>query len=293
MMRRIIAGVLDVAYVESGEADGWPVVLLHGFPYDVRSYAEVGPALAQQGAFVVVPHLRGYGPTRFRSTATMRSGQQAAMGADLIALLDAFGLDRVVLGGYDWGGRAACIAAALQPERVRGLVTCNGYLIQDIAGSVRPSAPEAEYLHWYQYYFHSERGRAGLAANRVELARLLWCLWSPTWSFSTEEFDHAAASFENPDFVDVVVHSYRHRFGLVDGDPAYEDLERRLAEQPPIRVPTINLDGAVDGVLPARTEQDGGHFPNGYSYRLLPDVGHNPPQEAPVAFTEAVLAVSG
>jgi pimeloyl-ACP methyl ester carboxylesterase len=222
----------------------------------------------------------------------MRSGQQAALAADLIALLDALRVDRVVLGGYDWGGRAACIVAALQPERIRGLVTCNGYLIQDIAGSARPAAPEAEYLHWYQYYLHSERGRAGLAAHRVELAWLLWRLWSPTWSFSTDEFESTARSFDNPDFVDVVVHSYRHRFGLADGDPGLDEIERQLAAQPDITVPTVNIDGAVDGVLAERTEQDAAHFTGGYSYRLLPGVGHNPPQEAPEEFTAAVLDVA-
>lgn len=292
------AGVLQVAYEAYGPRDGWPVVLLHGFPYDVRSYARVAPTLARHGAFVVVPYLRGFGPTRFRSSSVLRSGEQAALAADLLALLDALALDDgasrgVVLGGYDWGGRAACAVAALHPERVRGLVTCNGYLIQDIAGADRPAAPEAELLHWYQYYLHGERGRAGLREDREAFCRLLWRLWSPSWPDREAEFGRSAASLANPDFVDIVVHSYRHRFGLVAGDPAYADLEQRLAQQPDVLVPTVNLDGADDGVLAERTEAHGEHFPGGYSYRLLPGVGHNPPQEDPSTFVAAVLSAAG
>jgi pimeloyl-ACP methyl ester carboxylesterase len=265
-------------------------VLLHGFPYDVHAYAEVAPRLAAAGARVIVPYLRGYGPTRFLSPATPRSGQQAALGTDLLALLDALGIGAAVLAGYDWGGRAACIAAALWPARVRGLVTGNGYNIQDIARSGEPAAPEAELRYWYQYYFHGERGRAGFARHRVEFCRLLWRLWSPSWRFDEAAFARSAAAFDNPEFVEVVIHSYRHRYALVPGDPALEEMERELAAQPPIAVPTISLDGADDGVTPARDVAAGGdRFTGRFDHRVLPGAGHNLPQEAPAAFADAVL----
>src|ERR1700712_1248052 len=224
------AGVLDVELVRSGDPDGWPVILLHGFPYDVHSFDRVVELLAAEGADVVVPYLRGYGGTRFVDPATMRAGQQAAMGHDLLELIEALGLERPIVAGYDWGGRGACIVAALWPERVSGLVTGNGYMLQDIAGSTTPSPPELERMHWYQYFFHTERGRAGLEQYRAELTRLLWEEWSPTWDFTDEEFEETRPAFDNPDFVDVCVHSYRHRFGLADGDPAYAETEGRIAE---------------------------------------------------------------
>ncbi len=292
MLRQIEAGVLRVAYRESGPPDGWPVVLLHGFPYDAHAFDAVAPRLAARGARVIVPWLRGYGPTRFLSLDTPRSGQQAALGADLLALLDALEIPRAVLAGYDWGGRAACIVAALWPERVRGLVTGNGYNIQDIARAGEPAAPEAEHRLWYQYYLHGARGAAGLAADRAAFCRLLWRLWSPEWRFDDATFAQSAASFENPDFVAVVVQSYRHRFGLAAGDPALEEIEHRLAARPPIGVPTISLDGEADGVI----RPDAGaarHFTGAFERRLLPHIGHNLPQEAPAAFAEAVLAVAG
>jgi pimeloyl-ACP methyl ester carboxylesterase len=205
------AGVLDVAYEEAGRAQGTPVVLLHGFPYDVHAYDEVAPLLAARGCRVIVPYLRGYGPTRFLSPGTPRSGQQAALGHDLQALLDALSIPSAVLGGYDWGGRAACVVAALWPERARGLVSCGGYNIQDIAASATPRPPDEEHRYWYQYYFHGERGRAGLTKYRRELCKLLWQLWSPSWKFDDATFERTAASFDNPDFVDVVIQSYRHR----------------------------------------------------------------------------------
>ncbi len=291
-MQSINAGDLDVAYLELGPGDGPPVMLLHGFPYDVHAYDEVGALLAAQGCRVFIPYLRGYGPTRFLSPQTPRSGQQAALAHDLLALLDALHLDRAVLAGHDWGGRAACIVAALWPQRVTGLVTVGGYNIQDIPGSIRPGSPENEYRYWYQYYFHGERGRAGLTENRRQLCRLLWRLWSPTWDFDDDEFARTAASFDNPDFVEVVIHSYRHRYGLVDGDPKVEETERRLAQLPKISVPTIAFDGLDDGVLP--TEGSAGHrpmFTGQYELRALPGVGHNLPQEAPREFAEAVLAL--
>ena len=281
-----------VAYEESGAAQGWPVVLLHGFPYDVHAYDAVAPRLAAAGARVIVPYLRGYGPTRFRDARTPRSGEQAALGADLRALLDALGIARAVLAGYDWGGRAACVVAALWPGRCAGLVTANGYNIQDIAKSAAPAAPEAEHRNWYQFYFHTERGRAGLARNRGDLARLLWRLWSPEWRFDDATFARTAATFDNPDFLDVVIHSYRHRYALAAGDPACADIERALAAQPPIAVPTISLDGGADGVTPARdAAAHARHFTGPFRHDVLPGIGHNIPQEAPEDFAAAVLAV--
>ncbi|MGG5808617.1 alpha/beta fold hydrolase [Falsiroseomonas sp. CW058] len=292
-LREVEAGVLRVAFAEYGPPDGWPAVLLHGFPYDIHAYAEVAPRLAAAGARVVVPHLRGFGPTRFLSGMTPRSGQQAVLAQDLLALLDALGIAGAVLGGYDWGGRAACICAALWPGRVRGLVTVNGWNIQDIARSAEPQAPEREWRHWYQYYLHGERGHAGLARNRREFCRLLWRLWSPTWAFDEATFARSAAAFDNPDFVEVVVHSYRHRYALVAGDPAAEVVERELARLPAIGVPTIHLDGADDGVSPPAGAADRGRFGGPYEYRLVPGAGHNLPQEAPESFARAMLDVAG
>jgi len=252
----------------------------------------VTPLLVSARCRVIVPYLRGYGQTRFRTPQTLRSGQQAVLAHDLMALMDALTIPRAVVAGYDWGGRAACIAAALWPQRVRGLVSGTGYNIQDIAGSSRPAAPESEFRYWYQYYFHGERGRAGLELNRHELCKLLWKLWSPNWRFDEATYDGTAASFENPDFVSVVIHSYRHRFGLVPGDPNVEDTERRLAGQPTISVPTIALYGEGDGVMPSGgPAHDARHFTGSYERRDIPLVGHNLPQEAPREFAEAVLAV--
>ena len=293
MLKQVNAGVLRVAYEESGAADGKPVVLLHGFPYDIHAYAEVAPRLVSAGCRVFVPYLRGYGPTRFLSGQTLRSGQQAALGHDLLAFMDTLGIRSAVLAGYDWGGRAACIVAALWPERARGLVTGNGYNIQDIPASMTPQAPDREARLWYQYYFHSERGRAGLEQHRRELCRLLWSLWSPTWHFDDATYERSAAAFDNPDFVPVVIHSYRHRFGLVKGDPALEDTERRLAGQPAITVPAIVLHGYDNGVNPVRgSEQHDRHFRAAYQRRVIPSAGHNLPQEVPREFAEAVLSVA-
>jgi pimeloyl-ACP methyl ester carboxylesterase len=285
---------LEIAYETSGPMSGLPVVLLHGFPYDPRAYDQVVPTLASAGCRVLVPYLRGFGPTRFVSAATPRSGQQAALGKDLVDFLDVLSLEPVVLVGYDWGGRAACIVAALWPGRVRALVTVGGYNIQDIAGSVRPAAPEQEHRLWYQYYFHSERGRAGLAANRFELCRLLWRLWSPTWSFSDATYARSAVSFDNPDFVEVVIQSYRHRFGYAPGDPALGAIEAKLAAQPVIPVPTINLAGADDGVSPlVQSDSAAVHFTGPYTRRVVAGAGHNLPQEKPGGIVDAVLELLG
>ena len=289
-LRHIQAGVLDVALYETGPADGSPVFLMHGFPYDIHAYVEVAPLLAARGCRVIVPYLRGFGPTRFLSDATPRSGEQAALGADLLALMDALAIPRAVLAGYDWGGRAACVVAALWPERCAGLVSLNSYNIQNIAMAMTPDTPKNEYSLWYQYYFHNERGRAGLAADRRGICGLLWKLWSPTWPFDDATFERSAAAFDNPDFVDVVIQSYRHRFGLVAGDPALLDIERRLAAQPAITVPSITFDGTSDGVRPpAPAAQHAHHFTGPRSHRIVPDVGHNMPQEVPQVFAEAVF----
>jgi pimeloyl-ACP methyl ester carboxylesterase len=290
--KRVRTGTLEIAYEESGSADAVAVFLMHGFPYDVRAYDEVALRLAAAGCRVIVPYLRGYGPTRFLSDATLRSGQQAALGNDLRELMDALSIDRAVLAGYDWGGRAACIVAALWPQHVRGLVSANGYNIQDIAGSLMPALPEQEHRLWYQYYFHSERGRAGLAANRRELCKLLWRLWSPNWRFDDATFERTAVSFDNSDFVDVVIHSYRHRFGYVAGDPDLEPIEQRLAEKPSITVPTIVLHGDGSGLsAPESSRRQAPLFSGPYQHRVIPVAGHNLPQEVPEAFADAVLGL--
>ena len=289
-LQRIAAGVLNVAYFEAGPADGPPVVLMHGFPYDIHAYAEVTPSLAAQGCRVIVPYLRGFGPTRFLDLATPRSGEQAALGSDLLALMDALALPRAVLAGYDWGGRAACVVAALWPKRCVGLLSFNSYNIQDIAKAMLPDLAENEHRLWYQYYFHSERGRAGLTNDRRAVCRLLWRLWSPTWAFDDATFERSAKAFDNPDFVEVVIQSYRHRFGLVAGDPALADIERRLSQQPLITVPTISFDGGDDGVRPpADAAQHASRFTGSRSHRLVAGVGHNMPQERPRVFVDAVM----
>jgi pimeloyl-ACP methyl ester carboxylesterase len=286
----IRAGVLEVAVERHGEPDGWPAVLLHGFPYDPRCYDDVAPALVAAGAHVVVPYLRGYGPTRFLDPGTPRSGQQAALAADLRALIAALGLAAPVVAGFDWGGRAACLAAMLWPQEVRALVTVSGYHVQNIAAAAFPVPPEFERRLWYQYYLHGERGRAGLDAHRREFTRLLWREWSPGWRFTDDEFNSTAASFDNPDFVDVVVHSYRHRYGLVPGDPAYQDLEGRIGPQPPITVPTVVIDPQRDSLVPEAPGRaaHAQHFPALLDVRSV-QAGHNVPQEAPAAFADAVL----
>jgi pimeloyl-ACP methyl ester carboxylesterase len=289
-LRQVDAGVLSIACYEAGPADGPAVMLMHGFPYDIHSYVDVAPQLAAQGCRVIVPYLRGYGPTRFRNSTTPRSGEQAAVGADMMALMDALRIRRAVFAGYDWGGRAACVGAALWPERCIGLVCVNSYLIQDIANAMAPLRPEREVALWYQYYFQLERGRAGLAANRREIARILWTDWSPNWPFDDACFERTAVAHDNPDYVDVVIHSYRHRFGLADGDPQYADIQRRLSALPAITVPTITLDGEGDGVAPATDgTASATKFTGRRVHRVVSRAGHNLPQEAPEAFVAAVM----
>jgi pimeloyl-ACP methyl ester carboxylesterase len=282
---------LDIAYEDSGPPTGAPVFLMHGWPYGPRVYDAVVPRLVAAGCRAIVPYLRGFGPTRFLAAETPRSGQQAALGDDLRQLMDALGIREAVLVGYDWGGRAACIVAAVWPARVRALVTGNGYNIHDIPSSGQPAAPEQELRQWYQYYFHLERGRAGLAANRRDIIRLLWRLWSPHWEFSEETFVQTATAWDNPDFVDVTIQSYRHRYGNAAGDPALEPIEQALAAQPPISVPTIVLYGEANGVTPPLSEKQRTKFPKLMEVRKIPRAGHNLPSEVPDAVADAVLAL--
>jgi pimeloyl-ACP methyl ester carboxylesterase len=284
------AGVLEVGLEQHGDPKGWRVVLLHGFPYDVRCYDQVEPPLAAAGAHVVVPYLRGYGPTRFIDPTTPRSGQQAALAADLRELISTLGLAAPIVAGFDWGGRAACVAAALWPQMVRALVSVSGYNVQNISAAPTPAPPEFERSLWYQYYLHSERGRAGLETYRREFTRLLWQEWSPHWSFTDDEFAATAISFDNSDFVDVVVHSYRHRYGLVAGDPAYQQLEDTITAQPPIPVPTVVIESQCDPLIPFALPRAAHEwrFPALLDVRSL-EAGHNVPQEASAAFADAIL----
>lgn len=289
-LRHVDAGVLNIACYDDGPADGPVAILLHGFPYDIHSYVDVAPILVRRGCRVVVPYLRGFGATRFRDAATLRSGEQAAIGADVVALMDALGIQRAVFAGHNWGGRAASVAAVLWPERCNGLVTVNSYLIQDLSRAMVPISPRYEVALWYEYYFQVERGRAGLAANRREIARILWKEWSPRWNFDDATFERSAAAHENPDYVDVVIHSYRHRFGQAAGDARYADLQRRLAPLPPVNVPAITLDGDADGVLPASDgSASAAKFESRRIHRVVRGAGHNLPQEAPEAFAAAVM----
>lgn len=290
LIQNIKTPTLTVAYEEHGPATGDPILLLHGFPYSPRGYDEIAPALAARGYRVIVPYLRGYGPTRFNSPDTLRSGQQAVLAQDLLDLMDALALPKAALCGYDWGGRAACIVAALWPERARCLVTGDGYNLQNIPGSTQPQAPETEHRLWYQYYFHTPRGVEGLTKNRRDLCELLWKLWSPTWAKGPERYPLSAPAFDNPDFVEVVIHSYRHRFMYAPGDPALAWMEEALTRQPSISVPTISLCGADDGVGPAEEiDEDIEHFSGFYERRVLAGVGHNIPEEAPEATLKALL----
>lgn len=292
-LKSIKAGVLNVGYHELGPSGGQPIILLHGFPYDIQSYVDVGPRLAAEGYRVIAPHLRGHGATTFLDAATPRSGEQAAIGRDLVDFLDALGIRKAIFAGYDWGGRAGCVAAALWPERCSGLVSVNGYLIQDIAKSNLPAPARVERGFWYQFYFQTERGRAGLDAHRRDIAEIMWHDNSPTWKFGKEVFERSAPSFDNPDYVDVVIHSYRHRLGGAPGYPEYTELEARLATQPVITVPTVTLDGDSDGVIPATDgKASADKFSDKRVHHVVTGVAHNLPQEAPEAFADAVMEVA-
>lgn len=289
-LKRIAAGDLDVAYAEAGPADGPPVLLLHGWPYDIHTYADVAPPLAEAGYRVIVPYLRGYGPTRFLSAETPRNAQPAALASDAVALLDALGIERTLVGGCDWGARTACILAAVWPERCKALVSVSGYLIGSQAASTAPLPPDAERQWWYQFYFATDRGRAGYAANTHAFARLIWELASPRWTFDDATFARSATALDNPDHVAITIHNYRWRLGLAEGEARYDDLERRLAAFPPIHVPTITLEGDANGAPHPAPESYTTRFQATYEHRLITGgVGHNLPQEAPTAFARAIL----
>jgi len=291
--RRVNAGELSVAYVDSGDPDAPPVVLLHGYPYDVHSYADVIPLLTRSGFRVLAPYLRGHGATRFLDPATPRSGQQAALGSDLLAFIDALDLRAPILAGYDWGARAACVVGALWPDRISGLVSVNGYLIQNIEAARTPIRADLEAGFWYFWYFSTERGRAGLDANRRDIADVIWKRNSPAWAYAPADLDRAAAAFDNPDYVDVVIHSYRHRLGLASGAAHLQHLEDRLAQQPAIPVPAITLDGLADGNFPPTDGSQHAHlFTGPREHRQIPQAGHNLPAEQPRAFVDAVTDVA-
>lgn len=284
------AGALRIAYLSDGDAGGWPVILSHGFPYDPHAFDQVTQILVGEGARVIRPFARGFGPTRFTSATEARNGQQAARGADLLALIDALDIEAPILGGFDWGGNASCVVAALWPERIAGLVSYAGYDIIDLSAQAEPSDPKMERALWYQHLFQTERGRAGLAENRAELCKILWRDWSPGWAFDDETFAQSASAFDNPDFVNVVIHCYRWMTGLETGDPALQPLEGRLAGRPKITVPAISLDGSEDPLKPGGTASHAPMFTGPYAHSTV-TAGHNLPQEAPSAFAEAVLAV--
>jgi len=291
-IRNIETPDLRIAYAEHGRPDGWPVILSHGFPYDVHAFDAVTPILADAGARVVLPYIRGFGATRFVSDAVMRSGQQAARGRDIVELANALELEHPILAGFDWGGNASCVVAALWPERIGGLVSYAGYDIIDISAQRHPSAPSLERVCWYQHLFQTERGRECLAKHRRELCRLLWEEWSPGWRFDDATFDRSAAAFDNPDFVDVVIHCYRHVFGLAAGEPTLQPLEDRLAQKPAISVPAVTLDGARDPLKSGGTADHAQMFKAAHEHRVI-DAGHNLPQEMPREFADAILRVRG
>jgi pimeloyl-ACP methyl ester carboxylesterase len=291
-LKQIDAGVLNVGYAEAGKSDGPAVVLLHGWPYDIHSFVDVAPRLSQAGYRVIVPYLRGYGTTRFLSSTTPRNGQQAVVAVDIIALMDALRIEQVILGGFDWGARTADIIAAIFPERCKGLVSVSGYLIGSQQAGQVPLPPQAELQWWYQYYFATERGRAGYDQYRRDFARLIWQLASPKWDFDEPTFGRSAASFDNPDHVSIVIHNYRWRLGLAEGEPQYDKLEQRLAQAPNITVPTMTLEGDANGAPHPEPSAYAGKFVGRYEHRLITGgVGHNLPQEAPGDFAQAIVDV--
>jgi len=291
-LKNIDAGVLNVGYAEAGPANGPAVILLHGWPYDIQSYAEVAPLLASSGYRVIVPYLRGFGTTRFLSSATTRNAQQSAVALDTTALMDALKIDKAIIAGFDWGARTADIVAALWPERCKGLVSVSGYLIGTPASNKEPLPPKAELAWWYQYYFATERGRLGYAKYRNDFAKLIWQIASPKWAFDDATFDRTAASFANPDHVAIVIHDYRWRLGLAPGESRYDELEKRLAALPVITVPAITLEGDANGAPHADPGSYAKKFSGKYSHRTLKGIGHNLPQEAPHEFVRAILDVN-
>jgi pimeloyl-ACP methyl ester carboxylesterase len=291
-LKQIDAGVLSISYVEAGPASGKPVILLHGWPYDIHSFVDVAPLLMAKGYRIIVPFLRGYGPTRFLSPDTFRNGQPAALAVDVTALMDGLKIDTAILAGFDWGGRSADIIAALWPERCKALVSVSGYLIGSQELGKTPLPPKNELEWWYQYYFATERGRAGYDKYRHDFAKLIWQLASPKWKFNDATFERSAASFDNPDHVSIVIHNYRWRLGVAEGEAKYDDLEKRLAEFPPITVPTITLEGDANGAPHPEPSAYAKKFSGRYSHRIIKGgIGHNLPQEAPRAFAQAVVDV--
>src|SRR5690348_5165684 len=292
-LKQVDAGLLSVGYAEAGPADGPAVILLHGWPYDIHSYAAAAPSLASAGFRVIVPYLRGYGTTRFLSEATFRNGQQSALGADAVALMDALGIGDAIIGGFDWGARTANVVAALWPDRCRAMVSVSGYLIGNQQAGRAPLPPAAELSWWYQFYFATERGRAGYDRNRREFARLIWHTASPEWDFADADFDRSAASFDNADHVDIVIHNYRWRIGQAAGEAQYDDLEKQLAESPVISLPTITLEGDANGAPHPEPGAYAAKFAGTYAHRTISGgVGHNLPQEAPQAFAQAIIDVA-
>ena len=293
-LQHIEAGPLDVGYVDVGPTDGRAVVLLHGWPYDIHSYAEVAPPLGTSGYRVVVPYLRGYGTTRFVSDDTVRNCQQSALAVDVIALMDALGIDSALIGGFDWGARSANVVAALWPHRCKGLVSVSGYLIGNQEANKAPLTPSAELSWWYQYYFATERGRAGYDRYRKDFARLIWHTASPQWDFDEATFDRSAAAFDNPDHVDIVIHNYRWRLGVAPGESQYDEIEAQLARSPVITVPTVTLEGDANGAPHPDPSTYSTKFSAEYVHRTITGgVGHNLPQEAPERFVDAVMEVDG
>jgi len=293
-LKQIDARDLNVGYAEAGSASGTPVVLLHGWPYSIDSFVEVAPLLAAKGYRVIVPFLRGYGSTRFLSSETFRNGQPAALASDIVAMMDALKIEKAVLAGFDWGARTANIVAALWPERCKAMVSVSGYLIGSQAAGRVPLPPQAELQWWYQFYFATDRGRAGYEKYRREFAKLIWQLASPKWNFDTATFDRSADSFDNPDHVQIVIHNYRWRLGIADGEPKYDDLEKRLAAGPVISVPTITMEGDANGAPHPDASSYAKKFSGKYSHRTIGGgIGHNLPQEAPMAFAEAIVDVDG
>jgi pimeloyl-ACP methyl ester carboxylesterase len=293
-LKQIDAGVLNVGYVEVGPATGPAAILLHGWPYDIHSFVDVAPVLAKAGYRVIIPYLRGYGTTRFRSAETMRNGEPAALAVDIIDLMDALDIRKAVLAGFDWGARTADVIAALWPERCRALVSVSGYLISGQAAGRVPLPPKAELQWWYQYYFATERGRAGYEKYRHDFAKLIWKLASPQWNFDDATFDRSATAFDNADHVAIVVHNYRWRLGLAEGEPRYDDIEKRLAAAPVVGVPTVTLEGDANGAPHPDASAYAGKFSGRYQHRLITGgIGHNLPQEAPKAFAQAVIDADG
>jgi pimeloyl-ACP methyl ester carboxylesterase len=291
-VRTVRTSTLEIGYEERGEPAGAPVILLHGFPDDAHAWDAVAPPLAAKGCRVLAPYLRGYGPTRFLDAGAPRMAQQAAIGQDLLDFMDALGLERAALAGYDWGGRAACIVAILAPARVRALVTIGGYNVQNTLAPPKPASASQERANWYQWYFNTERGRLGLETNRREICRLLWGDWSPGWRFDDATFERTAAAFDNPDFVPVVIHSYRHRHRNAPGDPRFDAIERRLAERPRIEVPSVILQGRDDTVdPPRRSETHRALFPDSTERHVVPDAGHFMPREQPGVVVDALLTL--